>query len=183
MYWEQEGSDWFERTMNRRARLDPLCPVIHVCFHEAEAYCRWAGVRLPTEFEWEYAASFDPENSEEPLGYPWGASPWNPSLANLDVAGWGTTQVGAYPEGASRLGIHQLLGDIWEWTSSPVSGYPGFQAFPYEEYSKIFFGDEYRVLRGGSWATRPGAVRTTFRNWDYPIRRQIFAGFRVAREA
>jgi iron(II)-dependent oxidoreductase len=80
--------------------------------------------------------------------------------------------------------VQQLIGDVWEWTSSDFTGYPGFQAYPYREYSEVFFGTgEYRVLRGGSWATDPAACRATFRNWDYPIRRQIFAGFRCARDA
>jgi iron(II)-dependent oxidoreductase len=76
-----------------------------------------------------------------------------------------------------------MLGDVWEWTSSPFAGYPGFEAFPYPEYSQVFFGSEYLVLRGGSWASDPLAARCTFRNWDYPIRRQIFTGFRTARDA
>jgi gamma-glutamyl hercynylcysteine S-oxide synthase len=91
--------------------------------------------------------------------------------------------VGAYPQGASAYGVTQLLGDVWEWTSTDFSGYPGFTVFPYAEYSEVFFGSDYKVLRGGSWATSEQVARTTFRNWDYPIRRQIFAGFRCARDA
>ena len=91
--------------------------------------------------------------------------------------------VGAYPAGASPLGIHQLIGDVWEWTSSDFAPYPGFAAWPYREYSEVFFGPEYKVLRGGSFAADRVACRGTFRNWDYPIRRQIFAGFRCARDA
>jgi len=75
------------------------------------------------------------------------------------------------------------VGDVWEWTSTSFTGYPGFRAFPYREYSEVFFGSKYKVLRGGSWATDPTACRTTFRNWDFPIRRQIFVGFRCARDA
>jgi iron(II)-dependent oxidoreductase len=88
--------------------------------------------------------------------------------------------VGAYRAGASAYGVEQLVGDVWEWCSSPFRSYPGFRSWPYQEYSQVFFGPEYRVLRGGSWATHPTATRCTFRNWDYPIRRQIFAGFRTA---
>ena len=88
--------------------------------------------------------------------------------------------IGAYPAGASAYGVQQLIGDVWEWTSTTFTGYPGFRAWPYPEYSEVFFGPDYRVLRGGSWATHPTAIRSTFRNWDYPIRRQIFAGFRTA---
>jgi iron(II)-dependent oxidoreductase len=93
------------------------------------------------------------------------------------------TRLGAYPAGASPCGALGMLGDVWEWTASDFAPHPGFAAFPYREYSEVFFGPEYKVLRGGSWATDPAAVRTTFRNWDYPIRRQIFAGFRCARDA
>jgi len=78
--------------------------------------------------------------------------------------------------------VHQLIGDVWEWTSSDFRGYPGFTVFPYPEYSLVFFGPDYKVLRGGSFGSDPVAVRGTFRNWDYPIRRQIFAGFRCARD-
>ena len=91
--------------------------------------------------------------------------------------------MGSYPEGASADGVEQLLGDVWEWTASDFTAYPGFEAFPYDEYSKVFFGSEYKVLRGGSWATHPWPCASTFRNWDYPIRRQLFAGFRCARDA
>ncbi|MGZ6132665.1 MAG: SUMF1/EgtB/PvdO family nonheme iron enzyme, partial [Myxococcaceae bacterium] len=91
--------------------------------------------------------------------------------------------VGAFPRGASAWGVDQLIGDVWEWTASDFVPYPGFRAFPYPEYSAVFFGSDYKVLRGGSWAVAPEAIRNTFRNWDYPIRRQIFAGFRCARDA
>ncbi len=137
------------------------------------------GLRLPTEAEWERAASWDAENGRKLL-YPWGDEPWTPEKANLDVTGWGAAEIGAYPAGVSPVGCHQMIGDVWEWVSSDFTPYPGFEAFPYDEYSKIFFGSDYTVLRGGSWAVRPGAIRNTFRNWDYPIRRQIFSGFRLA---
>jgi iron(II)-dependent oxidoreductase len=81
------------------------------------------------------------------------------------------------------LGVHQLIGDVWEWLDSDFHGYPGFEAFPYREYSEVFFGGDYKMLRGGSFGTDPAACRATFRNWDHPIRRQIFAGFRCARDA
>ena len=91
--------------------------------------------------------------------------------------------MGAYRDGRSGAGVHQLIGDVWEWTSSDFHPYPGFRAWPYREYSEVFFGGEYKMLRGGSFATDAAACRSTFRNWDYPIRRQIFAGFRCARDA
>jgi iron(II)-dependent oxidoreductase len=103
--------------------------------------------------------------------------------ANLDQRGCGTAPAGAYPEGASAYGCLGMIGDVWEWTSSRFDGYPGFVAHPYREYSEVFFGDDYWVLRGGSWATRARVATPKFRNWDYPRRRQIFAGFRIARNA
>ena len=179
MYWEKVDGVWTERVLNRTAELDPDRPVCHICWYEAAAYARYVGGRLPTEAEWEYAACHDPESGRSTL-FPWGDDDWIPSLANLDMSGAGRAPVGAYPNGVSRLGLHQMIGDVWEWTSSCFEGYPGFEAFPYDEYSRIFFGSEYRVLRGGSWVTPPGAIRGTFRNWDFPIRRQIFAGVRIA---
>ncbi|MGH9420967.1 MAG: SUMF1/EgtB/PvdO family nonheme iron enzyme, partial [Thermoanaerobaculia bacterium] len=101
--------------------------------------------------------------------------------ANVDQLRFDTTQVGTFARNISPFGCYGMIGDVWEWTSSDFSGYPGFVSFPYAEYSEVFFGSEYKVLRGGSWATRPGAIRNTFRNWDYPIRRQIFSGFRCAK--
>ncbi len=86
-------------------------------------------------------------------------------------------------EAAARAGALRHTGQVWEWTGTDFAGYPGFRSFPYREYSEVFFGDEYKVLRGGSWATDPAARRDTFRNWDYPIRRQIFSGFRLATDA
>jgi iron(II)-dependent oxidoreductase len=165
-------------------RVEPLPldhPVCHVCFWEAEAYARWAGKRLPTEFEWEAAARFDP-SSGRVRAFPWGDVPATPDVANVDQLTFGTTPVDSWPDNVSPIGAYGLIGDVWEWTSSCFEAYPGYATFPYPEYSEVFFGDEYRVLRGGSWATRTGATRSTFRNWDYPIRRQIFAGFRCARD-
>ena len=111
-----------------------------------------------------------------------GEAPAGPSLANVDQLGFSPAPIGAYPAGASAYGLEGLVGDGWEWTSSDFTGYPGFAAWPYREYSEVFFGPEYKVLRGASWATRPAVARGTFRNWDYPIRRQIFAGFRLAQD-
>ncbi|MGE3801397.1 MAG: ergothioneine biosynthesis protein EgtB [Candidatus Kapaibacterium sp.] len=179
-YWfRNSDGGWMTRSMAIEEPLNLRRPVIHVCWYEAEAYCRFVGVRLPTEAEWERAAAWDADR-EESLLFPWGNSPWSPERANLDMLGMMAAEVGAYPSGVSPVGCHQMIGDVWEWVSSDFTAYPHFEAFPYDEYSKIFFGTEYKVLRGGSWATRPGAIRNTFRNWDYPIRRQIFSGFRIA---
>ena len=181
-YWFTSEGRWMTRTMDRTGPVDPAHPVSHVCWYEAEAFARFTGKRLPTEIEWETAASWDPATGRKHL-FPWGDEPATHRLANVDQLGFGTAPVGAYPRNVSPMGCRGMIGDVWEWTASDFGPWPGFEAFPYREYSEVFFGDEYKVLRGGSWATRPGAVRNTFRNWDYPIRRQIFSGFRCARDA
>jgi iron(II)-dependent oxidoreductase len=180
-FWERHDGAWWTRSMDREMPVDPSRPVCHVCWHEAEAYCRWAGGRLPTEAEWEAAASWDPASASKRL-YPWGDEPPTPLDANIDQLAFETAPVGAYPRNVSPIGCYGMIGDVWEWTSSDFAAYPGYRTFPYPEYSEVFFGPDYKVLRGGSWATRPGAIRNTFRNWDYPIRRQIFSGFRMARD-
>ncbi len=157
-------------------------PVLHVCWYEAEAYARWAGRRLPTEAEWEKAARFDPASGRS-RRYPWGDDEPTAEHANLGQRHLQPAHVGAYPAGQAPSGARQLIGDVWEWTASDFLRYPGFTAWPYREYSEVFFGSTYKVLRGGSFAVDPVVCRATFRNWDYPIRRQIFAGFRTARNA
>jgi iron(II)-dependent oxidoreductase len=179
-YWEAVDGGWVSRFMDRTGPVDPLHPVCHVSYHEAEAFARFAGKRLPSEIEWEAAASWEPETGTKRT-FPWGEQPASKDLANIDQLTFGTAPVGSYSRNVSPIGCYGMIGDVWEWTTSPLSPYPGFESFPYREYSEVFFGPEYQVLRGGSWATRPGAIRNTFRNWDYPIRRQIFSGFRCAR--
>jgi len=181
-FWQDEGGGSWSRVRFGWREDVPLDePVQHVCWHEASAYARWAGKRLPTEAEWEKAASWGPDGVKRP--YPWGDAAPSPEVANLGGDSWRPAPVGAYPAGASGWGIHQLVGDVWEWTSSEFEPYSGFESFPYREYSEVFFGAGYKVLRGGSWATSPTVARTTFRNWDLSVRRQIFAGFRCARDA
>jgi iron(II)-dependent oxidoreductase len=180
-YWTRNGEGWTTRSMDRIGPVDPSHPVSHVCYYEAEAYARSRGKRLPTETEWEAAASWDPETQRRRM-YPWGDQPLSSRLANVDQLTFGTAPLGSYPANVSPVGCYGMIGDVWEWTSSDFGPYPGFESFPYTEYSQAFFGTEYKVLRGGSWATRPGAIRNSFRNWDYPIRRQIFSGFRCARD-
>jgi iron(II)-dependent oxidoreductase len=153
-----------------------------VCWYEADAYARWAGRRLPTEVEWEVAATCDPATGTKHR-HPWGDEPWRPGLANLGQERLGPDAVGAHPGGRSPIGCLAMEGDVWEWTSSGFDPWPGTVAFPYREYSEVFYGGDYKVLRGGSWATSPIVCRGTFRNWDHPIRRHIFAGLRTARDA
>jgi gamma-glutamyl hercynylcysteine S-oxide synthase len=137
LHWADDGREW---RIGGWEPLHPDRPVAHVSWFEADAFARAHGARLPSEAEWEKAATWDQETL-------------------------------------------QLIGELWEWTASPFGGYPGFRAFPYREYSEVFFGSDYRVLRGGSWASASRVATPTFRNWDYPQRRQIFAGLRIARDA
>jgi iron(II)-dependent oxidoreductase len=167
LYWERDGEGgWIDTAMGERHDIDPERVVVHVDYEQAEGFAEWAGKRLPTEFEWEAAAAGS-----------------DSARANLDHLAYGTTSSGAYGDAPSHVGAVQMLGDVWEWTSSDFLAYPGFEAFPYEEYSKVFFGPEHKVLRGGAWATRTRTIRTSFRNWDLPERRQIFSGIRCARDA
>ena len=181
-YWRRDGGVWLREVFGRTEPVEEHEPVVHVCWYEADAYARWAGKRLPTEAEWEKAARWDPATGRS-RRYPWGDEDPTPDRANLGQRHLRPAPVGAYPLGASPLGVEQLIGDVWEWTSSHFTGYPGFTAWPYREYSEVFFGPAYRVLRGGSFGADEVACRGTFRNWDYPIRRQIFSGFRCAHDA
>jgi gamma-glutamyl hercynylcysteine S-oxide synthase len=169
-YWHRDADDrWLRQRFGRTEPVPPAEPVQHVCWYEADAYARWSGARLPTEAEWEVAAQGTPIV---------GANLWRQGPHRFAPAPVATTD-----DVVSEHGVHGMLGGVWEWTASAFAGYPGFRAFPYREYSEVFFGPDYKVLRGGSWATHPSAMRTTFRNWDFPIRRQIFSGFRCARDA
>jgi iron(II)-dependent oxidoreductase len=176
------GGGWLRRRFGVVEPVPPNEPVVHVSWYEADAYARWAGRRLPSEAEWEKAARHDP-SSDRSRRYPWGDADPGPEHANLGQRHLKPAPAGAYPQGRSPHGVRQLIGDVWEWTSSDFAPYPGFVAFPYKEYSEVFFGPEYKVLRGGAFSVDPVVCRGTFRNWDYPIRRQIFSGFRTARDA
>jgi iron(II)-dependent oxidoreductase len=157
-------------------------PVQHVTFFEAEAYAAWAGARLPTEMEWEKACAWDPAAGAR-RRFPWGASEPTEALANLGGEALRPAPVGAYPAGASAYGAEQMLGDVWEWTTSPLRPWPGFTPMLYDQYSRPFFDGDYKVLRGGAWSVAPSILRPSFRNWDHPIRRQIFSGVRLAWDA
>jgi iron(II)-dependent oxidoreductase len=198
-WWSDEGWAWKEQfditrpagwtaTLDGEWRVDglkplePDRPVVHVSWFEADAFARSHEGRLPTEEEWEKAATWNQERQRS-SAYPWGDDPPVPGLhANLDQVAPGPMPVGSRA-GASAYGCLGMLGDAWEWTTSRFGPYPGFVAHPYREYSEVFFGGEYRVLRGASWATRARVASASFRNWDFPQRRQIFAGLRIARDA
>ncbi len=178
-FWNRDG------TRTRFGHVEDIPaeePVQHVTYFEAEAYAAWAGARLPTEVEWETAAVWDPEVAKR-RRFPWGASEPTQHLANLGGDALRSAPVGAYPAGASAYGAEQMLGDVWEWTSSPLRPWPGFTPMIYDRYSEPFFDGDYKVLRGGSWAVASGILRPSFRNWDHPIRRQIFSGVRLAWDA
>ncbi len=183
LFWHPEGpGQWVRRRFGVTEPVPPAEPVMHVCWYEADAYARWAGRRLPTEAEWEKAARHDPASGRS-RRYPWGDEDPAAEHANLGQRHLQPAPAGSYPDGAAPSGARQLLGDVWEWTASDFLPYPGFVAWPYKEYSEVFWGPDYKVLRGGAFSADPVACRATFRNWDYPIRRQIFAGFRTARDA
>ncbi|MEU9332858.1 ergothioneine biosynthesis protein EgtB [Streptomyces sp. NPDC048290] len=180
LFWRRDAGHWLRRRFGTVEPVPPEEPVVHVCWYEADAYARWAGRRLPTEAEWEKAARHDPATGAS-RRYPWGDADPAPEHANLGQRHLRPAPAGSYPAGESPYGVRQLIGDVWEWTASDFLPYPGFSAFPYKEYSEVFFGPDHKVLRGGSFAVDEVACRGTFRNWDYPIRRQIFSGFRTAR--
>jgi iron(II)-dependent oxidoreductase len=177
LFWIPGGERWFERSFDQTSTLKPWHPVCGVSWFEAEAYCKWARRRLPTEAEWEMAASFDPASGKK-RRYPWGDSPPLPAQANLDFRQGGTVDVRALPAGDSALGCRQMIGNVWEWVVDTFQPYPGFSCDPYKEYSQPYFGTK-KVLRGGAWTTRGRLIRNTWRNFFMRQRRNIFAGFRT----
>jgi iron(II)-dependent oxidoreductase len=178
-FWNRGDLEGTRTRFGHVEEIPPDEPVQHVTFFEAEAYAAWAGARLPTEVEWEKACAWDPVAGTR-RRFPWGASEPTEYLANLGGDALRPAPVGAYPAGASAYGVEQMLGDVWEWTTSPLRPWPGFTPMIYERYSQPFFDGDYKVLRGGSWAVAPNILRPSFRNWDHPIRRQIFSGVRLA---
>lgn len=175
-FWSADGT---RRRFGVVEQVPAAEPVQHVSYVEAEAYAAWAGARLPTEVEWEKACAWDPATGRR-RRWPWGDACPTAAHANLGGAALGPAPVGAYPAGASAYGAEQMIGDVWEWTSSAFEPWPGFSPMLYADYSAPFFGGDYRVLRGGSWAVGATSVRPSFRNWDLPVRRQIFSGLRLA---
>ncbi|MBO0697862.1 MAG: SUMF1/EgtB/PvdO family nonheme iron enzyme [Zavarzinella sp.] len=179
VYWERAGHGWQRRDFDRWVPLEPHRPVIHVNWHEADAYCRWAGRRLPTEAEWEAAAAAPGGDASAPKrSFPWGDDPPDAARANLDGLALGCCDVADRPGGDSAAGCRQMIGNVWEWTASDFGPYPGFVPDPYKEYSQPWFGT-HKVLRGGAWPTRARLLRNTWRNFYTPDRRDVWAGFRT----
>ncbi len=185
VYWQPDGlGNWLLRRFERTLPLPPDEPVIHVNWYEADAYCRWAGLRLPTEVEWETAAlgnvAADGTLAADKRRYPWGEAPPDPSRANLDGRALGPVDVVALATGDSAFGCRQMLGNVWEWTADTFIAFPGFSADAYKEYSTMLFGDT-KVLRGGAWTTRGRMIHGTYRNFFESHRRDVFSGFRPCR--
>lgn len=182
VYWKMEAGRWLRRHFDRWLLLEPELAVIHVNWYEAEAYCRWAGRRLPSEAEWEVAAAGVPDANgnltHAKRRYPWGDFFPTPDVANLDGNNGGCISASLIPGSDSAFGCRQMIGNVWEWTVSDFLPYPGFIPDPYKEYSEPWFGT-HKVLRGGCWATRARLIRNTWRNFYTPDRRDVFAGFRT----
>ena len=181
LHWRREGREgWRVRGMFGEGALEGEQPVTGVSWHEAEAFARFSKKRLPTEGEWERAASWDGRRKRR---FAWGDEPPSPELCNSGGRLWGTAAVGSFPTGASAEGCLDMTGNVWEWTSTPFEGFPGFEPFPYPEYSETWFDGDHRVLKGGSWATSDSVLRTSFRNFFRCPFRIAFAGIRLAEGA
>jgi len=182
LYWELHDSEWMIRDF---AGLHPVNkkadePVCHVSFFEASAFAKWAGKRLPTEAEWEKAATFNSQ-TRRPTAFPWGDEPVDASRANLfENSLWSPAPIGSYPAGKNAYGCHQLIGDVWEWTTSDYVPYPGFKS-EFDEYNDKWFVNQ-KVLRGGSYATPQSHIRSTYRNFFHAHERWMTSGFRCAQD-
>lgn len=177
VYWTQEGGQWLQRTYDKVEPLAPHAAVMHVNWYEADAWCRWAGRRLPTEAEWEAAAATAPRDANK-RKYPWGDQMPDATRANLHGVNGAVAPVSAHAAGDSAWGCRQMVGNVWEWTADWFNPYPGFERDPYKEYSEPWFGN-HKALRGGCFATSAVLLRNTWRNFYMPDRRDVFAGFRT----
>lgn len=176
MYWEQRDEEWYVRDFMGTRRINPNQPVCHVSYYEADAYCKWAEKRLPTEAEWEKAACWNEQTQKKTI-YPWGDEPPTNDRCNLlESYNWGCSEIGAFPNGKSHLGCHHMIGDVWEWTASEFVGYPGFKS-DFDEYNDKWFTNQ-KVLRGGSFGTPQMSIRTSYRNFFRLDERWLFSGFR-----
>lgn len=183
IYWRHTKDNWQIKQFNHWKPMPMRAALIHICWHEAQAYCQWADRRLPTEAEWEVAAAAKPSADGLSLSatkrhYPWGDDLPQAEHANLDGLTLGTVDVNAHAAGDSAFGCRQMIGNVWEWTQSTFAPYPGFKPDMYKDYSQPLFGNT-KVLRGGAWATRTRMIRNTWRNYYEPERNDVFAGFRT----
>jgi ergothioneine biosynthesis protein EgtB len=180
MYWEKENGNWLRRDFRGRQKLVPNEPVCNVSYYEADAYCKWAKKRLPTEAEWEKAACWN-EGKQKKTIYPWGNDLPTEDHANLlESYLWSPSEIGSYPLGKSHYGVYQMMGDVWEWTSSEFVGYPGFKS-GFAEYNDKWFSNQ-KVLRGSSFATPKYSIRNSYRNFFKLDERWMFAGFRCVED-
>lgn len=183
LYWEVHDGQWMIRDFNGLHPVESKAdePVSHVSYYEASAYAKWAGKRLPTEVEWEKAACFDPAKGDR-RAFPWSDDLADQSKANLlESEYWGVTPIGAFPNGQNAYGCQQMIGDVWEWTSSDYVPYPGFKS-EFDEYNDKWFVNQ-KVLRGGSYATPRLHIRSTYRNFFHAHERWMVSGFRCAQDA
>ena len=182
-WWHPDGWIWRQRFSITQPRywqtVQPQAPVCGVSWYEADAYACFVGKRLPTEAQWERAARWHP-GKQILQTWPWGEEIPSDRHGNFASRQGDVTPVGQFAAGRSATGCDDLIGNVWEWTNTWFDAYPDFEAFPYREYSQVYFDQAHRVLRGGSWATRPWVLRSTFRNWYHPNIQQVFAGFRCA---
>jgi ergothioneine biosynthesis protein EgtB len=180
MYWEQDGGIWKRNDFGGKLEINPNLPVCNVSYYEAYAYSKWAGKRLPTEAEWEKAASWN-EQKQIKTTYPWGNQTPSEIHANLlESYLWTLTEIGSYPEGKSHYGVQQMMGDVWEWTTSDFVGYPGFKS-GFSEYNDKWFANQ-KVLRGSSFSTPRYQIKNSYRNFFRPDERWMFSGFRCVED-
>jgi len=180
MYWEKINDEWHVRDFLGIRKINPNEPVCHVSYYEADAYCKWAGKRLPTEAEWEKASCWNEEKQEKTV-FPWGnESPSEEKCNLLESHHWGCTEIGTYPNGTSPSGCQQMIGDVWEWTTSEFMGYPGFKS-GFDEYNDKWFTNQ-KVLRGGSFGTPKMSIRGSYRNFFRLDERWLFSGFRCVED-
>ena len=180
MYWEKIDGEWNVRDFLGIRKINPNQPVCHVSFYEADAYCKWAGKRLPTEAEWEKAACWN-EEKQQKTKFPWGNElPTEDKCNLLESYFWGCSEIGSFPNGASHLGCQHMIGDVWEWTASEFTGYPGFKT-GFDEYNDKWFTNQ-KVLRGGSFGTPKMSIRSSYRNFFRLDERWLFSGFRCAED-
>ncbi|MGE5862279.1 MAG: ergothioneine biosynthesis protein EgtB, partial [Nitrososphaerales archaeon] len=178
LYWFKKNGVWMKKDFFGINPVDPDEPVINISYYEADAYAKWAGKRIPTEAEWEKASSWNEDLNRKTI-YPWGDdSPKHENANLLESFLWKTSKCGSYEKGKSFYGCYQMIGDIWEWTSSEYSLYPGFQS-KFSEYTDKWSINQ-KVLRGGSFATPQRQIRNSYRNYFKPHERILFAGFRCA---